>query len=61
MKRRLRTLEKKSAEEGLVLTEAQVRALERKKRDDEARGEMESRHPGYLGGQDTFIEHTRAF
>jgi hypothetical protein len=51
MKRRLSALEKKSAEEGIVLTEAQVQALERKKQDDEACGEIESHHPGYLGTQ----------
>ena len=48
MKQRLTALEKKSAEEGIVLTEAQVQALERKQQDDEAHGEIESHHLGYL-------------
>lgn len=46
MKQRLRALERKSAEEGIVLTEAQVQALERKKHDDKAFGELETHHPG---------------
>ena len=58
MKQRLSALERKSAEEGLILTEAQVQALERKKQDDEACGEIESYHPGYLGSQDTFYVGT---
>lgn len=58
MKKRLSALEKKVAEEGLVLTEAQVVALERKKQDDEACGEIETAHPGYLGSQDTFYVGT---
>ncbi len=29
--------------------EAQVQALEKKKLDDEASGEIETAHPGYLG------------
>lgn len=58
MKLRLVALEKKSAEEGIILTEAQVQALERKKYDDEAFGEIESHHPGYLGSQDTFYVGT---
>ena len=57
-KQRLAVLEKKSAEEGIVLTEAQVQALERKQQDDEACGEIESPHPGYLGSQDTFYVGT---
>lgn len=57
-KKRLKALEKKSAEEGLVLTESQLAALERKKDDDVACGEIETAHPGYLGSQDTFYVGT---
>jgi len=57
-KDRLRALEAKVAEEGIILTEAQVVALERKKHDDEACGEIETAHPGYLGSQDTFYVGT---
>ena len=53
-KKRLKALEKKVAEEGIVLTDAQVAALEKKKDDDIACGEIETAHPGYLGSQDTF-------
>jgi len=53
-KKRLSALEKKMMTEGLILTEAQVVALERKKHDDEVSGEIETSHPGYLGSQDTF-------
>ena len=41
-----------------MLTESQVAALERKKQDDEACGEIETEHPGYLGSQDTFYVGT---
>ena len=58
MKQRLRVLEEKSASEGLILTEAQVQALEKKHQDDEACGEIETAHPGYLGSQDTFYVGT---
>jgi len=53
-KRRLAALEKKSAEEGLVLTERQIAALERKREEQLECGEIETAHPGYLGSQDTF-------
>jgi transposase InsO family protein len=57
-KQRLKALEKEMAEERLVLTEAQVAALEKKKDDDLACGEIETAHPGYLGSQDTFYGGT---
>lgn len=57
-KQRLKALEAKVAEEGIILTESQVKALERKKLDDEACGEIDTAHPGYLGSQDTFYVGT---
>ena len=53
-KKRLKALEDKVANEGIILSDAQVIALEKKKHDDEACGEIETMHPGYLGSQDTF-------
>lgn len=53
-RKRLAALEKKMAEDGLVLTERQIAALERKKDDEAACGEIDTAHPGYLGSQDTF-------
>ncbi len=53
-KKRLKALEAKVAAEGLILNDAQIAALEKKQHDDEACGEIETAHPGYLGSQDTF-------
>jgi len=57
-KNRLKALEEIVANDGIILTEAQVQALERKKLDDEECGEIETHHPGYLGSQDTFYVGT---
>lgn len=57
-KQRLSNLEAEVAKTGAVLTEAQVTALERKREEDLACGEIETAHPGYLGSQDTFYVGT---
>lgn len=52
--KRLKALEAKVAQDGIPLTDTQVAALERKKQDQESKGEIETHHPGYLGAQDTY-------
>lgn len=58
LKKRLKALEARSAQEGILLTEEQIAALEKMKSQKEAHGEIETHHPGYLGAQDTYFVGT---
>jgi hypothetical protein len=58
MKKRLKALEVRSAQDGIVLIKAQIVALEKAKSKREAAGEIETHHPGYLGSQDTYFVGT---
>jgi transposase InsO family protein len=55
---RLKALEAKAAQDSLILTEDQLRAMERSREEKTARGEIETEHPGYLGAQDTYYVGT---
>src|SRR5919204_3578270 len=57
--RRLKALEARLAQsQGMVLTEQQVRAMEKAKQEKEAHGEIDTAHPGYLGARDTYYVGT---
>jgi transposase InsO family protein len=58
LKKRLENIEKIVAKNGNVLTETQLKALEKKENEREAHGEIETHHPGYLVSQDTFYVGT---
>ncbi len=53
-KQRLKRLEKWAAEHKGILTESQVQALEVAQEEKQAHGEIETHHPGFLMGQDTY-------
>jgi transposase InsO family protein len=60
-KKRLKKLEEKAAQEGIVYTENQLAALERVKQDQEMDPDtIETHHPGYLLAQDTmYVGHIK--
>jgi hypothetical protein len=51
-------LEAKIAQDGIILTESQLAALDKAKSNKQAHGEFESKCPGYCGAQDAFYVGT---
>ena len=58
IKKRLKAAGEQSQQDGLILTESEVAALEKAKAEKETHGEFESECPGYCGAQDTFYVGT---
>lgn len=56
--KRLKALEARAAEQNIILTEDQLKALERAKEEKQTHGEIETEHPGYLLAQDTYYVGT---
>jgi len=52
--KRLKALEEHVAKTGAVLTESQLKAMEKAQEEKIAIGEIETEHVGYLGAQDTY-------
>ena len=52
--KQLKVLSAKIAQDGLILTEDQLRALEKTPEEKQAHRKIQTEHPGYLGCQDTY-------
>ena len=57
-KKRLKALEEHVAKTGEVLTDVQLRSMEKAQEEKIAWGEIETEHVGYLGSQDTYYVGT---
>ena len=53
-KKRLKALEARVAQDGVILTEESLRSMEKAREEKEAPGESETLHPDYLGAQELF-------
>jgi len=52
--KRLKILATKAEQDGIILSDTQIAALEQAKEEKVSHGEIETYHPGYLGAQDTY-------
>jgi len=56
---RLKALSAKIAQDGLILTEDQLRALDKAREEKQAHGEIETEHPGYLGCHTYYVRNIK--